>query len=146
LHEDLIHLICPHRCLFFKVQQEWYQCVQNGEVFIIEHGLFARPEPRLVEGVEFLATVLRHESPLPPGNLDTWKDKVLKYQYQSKGNDSVLHYTAELSARFTPFFPSEKLLQPILLSRNNNNISLRESNIRETQNGSPVWKQLHILL
>jgi hypothetical protein len=63
----------------FSVQQVWFQCVQNGKVFIIDHGPLARLGPRLVEGVELLATVLRGVSP-PPRSLDTWKDDVLKYQ------------------------------------------------------------------
>jgi hypothetical protein len=63
----------------FSVQQEWFQCVQNGKVFIIDHGPFARLGPRLIEGVKLLATVLKGVSP-PPESLDAWKDKILKYQ------------------------------------------------------------------
>jgi hypothetical protein len=62
-----------------SVQQEWFQYVQNGKVFIIDHEPFARLGPRLVEGVELLATVLKGVSP-PPRSLDTRKDKILKYQ------------------------------------------------------------------
>jgi hypothetical protein len=63
----------------FSVQQEWFQCVQSGKVCIIVHGPFAPLGSRLVKGVELLATVLKGISP-PPGSLDTWKDKDLKYQ------------------------------------------------------------------
>merc|ERR1712238_123031 len=87
------------------------RCVQNGEVYIIDHGCFSRPGPRIVEGVEMMAALFRNI--LPPKVAKStfyskWAKVALKYQCQTKNEDtvglSVSHCTTELSSRFVPCF------------------------------------------
>ena len=113
------------------------RCVQIGEVYVIDHGLFARPGPRLVEGVELLATVLRGISAPSSESAEAWKDNVFKYQCQSNDNDSASHCTTELSARFTPFFSGGKLQRQ--RSQASNNKVSRESISEEAQDDSEIF-------
>ena len=54
------------------------RCVQNGDIYIISHCRFSRPGPRLVSGVEMLASLIRGITP-PPGAEKEWASEVLKY-------------------------------------------------------------------
>jgi len=84
--------------------------VQQGEVYIFDHGCFSRPGPRLVEGVEMMAALFRNIPPLVPSLLKyrKWSREALKYQCCTDGGDedntSVSHCTTELSSRFSPCF------------------------------------------
>jgi len=78
------------------------RCVQNGDVFVIDHGKFSRPGPRLVDAVEMLATLLCGISPPDHVNVgDEWKDEVFKYECCV---GKVKHCTTELATRFQPWF------------------------------------------
>ena len=78
------------------------RCVQNGDVYVIDHGKFSRPGPRLVDAVEMLATLLCGVP--PPEHLDVdneWKDEVFKYE---RCVGMVEHCMTELSTRFRPCY------------------------------------------
>ena len=83
------------------------RCVKNAEVYIIDHNRFSRPGPRLVSGVEMLASLLRG-IPLPPGSEREWANEVLKYNCnaQSMDKEDSMHRTKELIECFEyPFTP-----------------------------------------
>lgn len=78
------------------------RCVRNGDVYVIDHSKFSRPGPRLVDGVELLATLLCGVT--PPDHVDAtqdWKSDALKYECRV---GKVKHCTTELSTRFKPCF------------------------------------------
>jgi cobyrinic acid a,c-diamide synthase len=81
------------------------RCVQQGDVYIIDHNRFSRPGPRLVSGVEMLATLLR-KIPPPPGAGKEWANEVLKYECSIEDNNDIgiSHCTTELAGRFKPVF------------------------------------------
>ena len=93
------------------------RCVRHGDVYVLDHGRFSRPGPRLVSGVEMLATLFRG-IPAPPGAKEEWAKEAFKYECSV--NESVKHYasqkgtscgtnnrhcTTELAHRFKPCFP-----------------------------------------
>jgi len=79
------------------------RCVQKGSMYIIDHGLFSRPGPRLVEGVEMMAALFRNILPPSPSILKKWEEEILKYECSTNDEcDSVSHCTTELAARFSP--------------------------------------------
>ena len=79
------------------------RCVQNGNVYVIDHGKFSRPGPRLVDAVELLATLLRGVE--PPSHVhdinQVWKGEALKYTCCV---GKIKHCTTELAARFQSCF------------------------------------------
>lgn len=83
------------------------RCVQKGNVYIMDHGCFTRPGPRLVEGVEMMAALFRGVSAPSLSDYTKWKKEALKYQCCTADDSedlSVSHCTTELAARFTPCF------------------------------------------
>ena len=78
------------------------RCVQKGCVYIIDHGLFSRPGPRLVEGIEMMATLFRCIPPPSPSILKKWDKQILKYDCSTKYECTISHCTTELAARFSP--------------------------------------------
>jgi len=85
--------------------------VQQGEVYIFDHGCFSRPGPRLIEGVEMMAALFRNIPPPAPvvSRYKKWSREALKYQCctDDDGDEksvSVSHCTTELSSRFSPCF------------------------------------------
>lgn len=83
------------------------RCVRNGDVYVLDHSKFSRPGPRLVDGVELLATLLCGIT--APDHVDTardWKDDALKYECCV---GKVKHCTTELSTRFNPCFGQGQL-------------------------------------
>ncbi len=84
------------------------RCVQKGDVYIIDHCLFSRPGPRLVEGVELLATLFRKILTPSSPCLDAWGKIVLKYDCSTNfGVKSIPHCTTELAFRFSPCLGSQ---------------------------------------
>ena len=84
------------------------RCVQNGDVYIIDHNRFSRPGPRLVSGIEMLATLLRGIPP-PTGAQNEWVNEVLKYNgnLSSTDIDNTSMFAADLAGSFkSPFAPS----------------------------------------
>lgn len=82
--------------------REFWQlrCVRTGQVYVLDHGFFSRPGPRLVEGVELLASLL-HGIPPPEGA--QWQELVYKYECCV---GKVKHCTTELSSRFKECYPA----------------------------------------
>jgi cobyrinic acid a,c-diamide synthase len=76
------------------------RCVRYGNVYVIDHGMFSRPGPRLVDGAEMLATLLLGVA--PPDHVDTAKYyDAFKYECCV---GAVRHCTTELSSRFRHCF------------------------------------------
>jgi len=96
--------------LLASTPQFWkLRCVQKGLVYVVDHEYFARPGPRIVEGVEMMATLFRNISPPSQCILDEWKSKALKYECSTNGScNSISHCTTELGARFIPCFRSNE--------------------------------------
>ena len=81
------------------------RCVQTGDVYVLDHSKFSRPGPRLVDGAEMLAVLLRDV------NFDVdvtrqWEGEAFKYECDTsnRGGDTLSHCTTELAMRFKPCF------------------------------------------
>jgi len=114
------------------------RCVRGGEVYVLDHGKFSRPGPRLIEGVEMLATLLRGvpaPASVEENDYDLWKDEAYKYQCSvdiTSTNDEdnntcgdthtplAKHCTTELASRFSPCFGfnKKKGLDDLILKSN----------------------------
>jgi len=103
---DELHLLSSEPS-FWKLR-----CVQIGEVYIIDHNRFSRPGPRLVSGVEMLASLLRG---IPPslGAEKEWENEILKYDCSVTNVDEkgISHCTTELGDRFKFLFSPPMLVQ-----------------------------------
>jgi cobyrinic acid a,c-diamide synthase len=98
-----LHLLASNPA-FWKLR-----CVQKGNVYIIDHSLFSRPGPRLVEGIEMMATLFRRITPPSPSILKKWDKEILKYDCSTKDEcSSIFHCTTELAARFSPCLIRQK--------------------------------------
>jgi len=86
------------------------RCVQQGNIYIIDHGCFARPGPRLIEGVEMMAALFRGVLPPSPSYYSRWKGQALKYQCCASSDrvNSISHCTTLLAAQFAPCFEDQK--------------------------------------
>jgi len=97
-----LHLLTSEK-LFWKLR-----CVQNGDVYIIDHNRFSRPGPRLVSGVEMLASLLRG-IPLPSGAEKEWSSEILKLKCEGfdMSKADLSNGSQYLSGCFeSPFTPS----------------------------------------
>eukprot|EP01138_Halocafeteria_seosinensis_P010700 gb/GECG01010927.1/.p1 GENE.gb/GECG01010927.1/~~gb/GECG01010927.1/.p1 ORF type:complete len:1297 (+),score=152.79 gb/GECG01010927.1/:1-3891(+) len=84
--------------------------VQNGDVYIVDHDKFSRPGPRVVEGIEMLASLLRGTA--IPEHIDTrsWSEQALKLKAL---NGKVEERSSELASRFYPCFSDSEERQAI---------------------------------
>ena len=71
-------------------------CVQNGEVYLIDHSYFSRPGPRTIEGLEILAQLTHPDlfNGLVPRNAVVKLD-VQRYEGRPDG---------EISDAFSPYY------------------------------------------
>ena len=80
------------------------RCVQRGEVYVLDHSLFSRPAPRLVDGVEMLAALLQGWK-VDDARSKEWSSLAYKYECTLRANGSApTHCTTELAQRFKPCF------------------------------------------
>jgi len=103
---DELHLLSSEPS-FWKLR-----CVQIGEVYIIDHNRFSRPGPRLVSGVEMLASLLRGIPP-PLEAEKEWENEILKYDCSVNNviEKGISHCTTELADRFKSLFSPPILVQ-----------------------------------
>lgn len=68
------------------------RCVQNGCVYVLDHKLFSRPGPRLIDGCELLAALLRGVE-FDAGTTKQWEGIAFKYQCSGDtSNTSTTHH------------------------------------------------------
>ena len=80
------------------------RCVQRGDVYVLDHSIFSRPGPRLIDGIEMLAALLKG-CKVDDDRTKEWTSLAYKYECRvDMGDSTAAHCTTELAQRFKPCF------------------------------------------